>query len=401
MAKTYENDTLARRIIRITIFIELGLFILGGVLAITLRIYLGLLIWISSLLFLLAVLIWLYLRFNSFQIVKERNDVLSRKKKISDLIIAQDRKITETTQNTKKLKRSEQSEIDTHLKQIQDAYIHQGLKSHSIDEAKIPGVGPKNKEKLLTYRIRSAADVDSKILSIQSLGKAKAQAVLDWRNRVNTELNITKPQRIPEEQELLIHQKYEKLQEENFAAGQSYLEEKNKLEQELLALQPELLKYQSISPKSYFNHSLGKGGRVAVLAVILIVGIQLIMGFCTSVGTIVESIPTPTETPTLTPTPTYTYTSTITLTPTITLTSTITFTPTITSTPTITLTPTSTKKPTSTASLTLLPNVNVFPTQGSSGQTCCKHCGSDSQPCGNSCISLNKTCHQPPGCACP
>ena len=33
------------------------------------------------------------------------------------------------------------------------------------------------------------------------------------------------------------------------------------------------------------------------------------------------------------------------------------------------------------------------------GDGCCKHCN-NSQPCGNSCISFSKTCHQPPGCAC-
>jgi hypothetical protein len=31
--------------------------------------------------------------------------------------------------------------------------------------------------------------------------------------------------------------------------------------------------------------------------------------------------------------------------------------------------------------------------------TCCKRC-SEGKPCGDSCISLNYQCHQPPGCAC-
>ena len=31
--------------------------------------------------------------------------------------------------------------------------------------------------------------------------------------------------------------------------------------------------------------------------------------------------------------------------------------------------------------------------------TCCKHC-TKGQPCGNSCISANAKCKQPPGCAC-
>lgn len=31
---------------------------------------------------------------------------------------------------------------------------------------------------------------------------------------------------------------------------------------------------------------------------------------------------------------------------------------------------------------------------------CCKHCGSDSQPCGDTCIALDKTCRTSDGCAC-
>jgi hypothetical protein len=33
--------------------------------------------------------------------------------------------------------------------------------------------------------------------------------------------------------------------------------------------------------------------------------------------------------------------------------------------------------------------------------SCCKHCGGNSQPCGDSCISNKYTCHKAPGCACP
>jgi hypothetical protein len=37
----------------------------------------------------------------------------------------------------------------------------------------------------------------------------------------------------------------------------------------------------------------------------------------------------------------------------------------------------------------------------SGGQTnCCKVCGPDSQACGDSCISRDKTCHKTGGCAC-
>jgi hypothetical protein len=394
MNNNFENDHLARRIIRITIFIELGAFVIGGFLAIALKIYFGLLIWIASLLYLISVLIWLYLRYSSYPKVKERNVILGKRDNLKKVIKVNERKIQETHQTTGKLIRSENNEIESNLKQIQTIYIHQGLLSNLIIDAKIPGVGPKNKERLNYYGIRTAADVSPKIVSIQGLGKVKAQAVIDWKNRIYKELNINKPQRLPEDQEKSIHEKYEKLQSENFAAEQSYLEEKNKIELELLALKPEIDKFESVSPRAYYVQSLGKGGTIAILTLILIIGIQIIMGFCTSVGAIVEAIPTPTSTPTMTCTPPNT------LTPTITLTSTITLTRTITETPTITLTRTKTKIPTKTQSFTLVPNSFVNLTQSSPGQTCCKYCGSDSQPCGDSCISLNKTCHKAPGCAC-
>jgi hypothetical protein len=41
------------------------------------------------------------------------------------------------------------------------------------------------------------------------------------------------------------------------------------------------------------------------------------------------------------------------------------------------------------------------PPAPTSGGGCCRYCDpAKSKPCGDSCISLSKTCHQPPGCAC-
>jgi hypothetical protein len=50
----------------------------------------------------------------------------------------------------------------------------------------------------------------------------------------------------------------------------------------------------------------------------------------------------------------------------------------------------------------ILPTQDYPPIQSTqpSGGYCCKVCGANSQPCGDSCISLSYTCHQPPGCAC-
>lgn len=37
---------------------------------------------------------------------------------------------------------------------------------------------------------------------------------------------------------------------------------------------------------------------------------------------------------------------------------------------------------------------------GNDGGLCCMMCGAKSKPCGDGCISLDKMCHQDPGCAC-
>ena len=41
----------------------------------------------------------------------------------------------------------------------------------------------------------------------------------------------------------------------------------------------------------------------------------------------------------------------------------------------------------------------ILPTVAPPARVCCKICRTG-KACGNSCISANKTCHQPPGCAC-
>jgi hypothetical protein len=46
------------------------------------------------------------------------------------------------------------------------------------------------------------------------------------------------------------------------------------------------------------------------------------------------------------------------------------------------------------------PTYNYYDTENySGGSTCCKYC-TTGKPCGDSCISVNKTCNVGPGCAC-
>jgi len=65
----------------------------------------------------------------------------------------------------------------------------------------------------------------------------------------------------------------------------------------------------------------------------------------------------------------------------------------------VTWTPAPTLRPLSTATQVIVIAPTAPPAGG--GGACCKHCGTTSKPCGDTCISLKFTCNTPPGCACP
>jgi hypothetical protein len=73
-----------------------------------------------------------------------------------------------------------------------------------------------------------------------------------------------------------------------------------------------------------------------------------------------------------------------------------------TDTPTLSPVPTDTPLPTDTPYIapTQPPAVQPPPEAPPPSSGCCKHCGPNSQPCGDSCISLKYTCHKGQGCAC-
>lgn len=68
--------------------------------------------------------------------------------------------------------------------------------------------------------------------------------------------------------------------------------------------------------------------------------------------------------------------------------------------PTIAFTKLPTSTSTSLVAITPTTFVVTQPTQPPSGGYCCRICGANSQPCGDTCISLKYTCSKPPGCAC-
>lgn len=100
------------------------------------------------------------------------NHLFNRIKDDARLIISQ----------IQKLAAEEQKRIGDLASKVQQAQLTRFLESHSIETAKIKGLGTARKLTLRSYGIETAFDVDrSRIERIYGFGPAKAQALVAWR----------------------------------------------------------------------------------------------------------------------------------------------------------------------------------------------------------------------------
>jgi hypothetical protein len=421
----FKNDLLARRVIRFLLLFQLLALVIGVILTLTRISNIALVIAVLTLFILLGVILWLYIRYRAYPIVQEKRKLSQQVSSLQAQIIAHTNNIQLTVQKREQLLRAEAEEMAAALQALQTSHIQSGLSNTHLSDANIPGIGPKLKERLASHGFTNAATINVHVSNIEGFGQAKSQAVLSWRNQVLTHFNSTKPTSLSLEASDVIKKKYIVHHENNDSQRKKLQESKSDLEKKLADLQPHLKPLAFVTFPKYLWNVLAPEGVVAGITGFVLIITQLSLGATTTIGAIINSLPTATYTPTITFTPTITltftstFTPTITFTPSITNTPTITFTPSITNTPTITFTPTRTPKPTFTPTKTRVPTFTIIiwptspyptntrvlyqasPTSGGGGGACCKHCGSTSQPCGNSCISNKYTCHTAPGCACP
>jgi len=285
-----------------------------------------------------------------------------------------------------KTKAEEAAEIQSAFRLLQERYFSESLRRTLVSEAKIDGVGPKMKQRLVSSGIASAADVGyARVRSVQGFGDAKAGSVANWRVSVEHQLRANAPKSLPAAVEEAIRTKHRKTmgliqEEERKARGElasdlaairadaaqkhsgndeAEARARDQLQKhgaELKELAQQLSAYSAVtfgryvqmavdSPTAASGRKIGLQGIVAlaILAGGALCQTTVALG---SAGTmIIAAIPTATPTPTQTPTATRTSTPTWTSTPTPTLTPTVTPTPTITPTPTETSTPTITPTP--------------------------------------------------------
>jgi micrococcal nuclease len=219
-------------------------------------------------------------------------------------------------------------------------------------------VGPKLKEIMKNNGITSAADIGIHLQNLEGFGSAKVHTLLNWKESILSQLDTTKPDKLPEAQSFEIQHKYQRERDHLVKTRESHQLKQTELGLELENVNKNLNYLQDITFIDYLSTNLLAGvknqflinAKTVVLLSVLGSGalIHGALSIFSASSLIIASIPTqtPTNTPTHTLIPSYTYT--LSPTPTITLTPTPTNTPTITATPTTTITPTITPTPTQT-----------------------------------------------------
>jgi len=320
----FENDHFARKVMKYFLLLQIIAIILVFAL-IAFHLYsLALGISFTTLLIFIAIFLWLYLRYQSKPIVKEKSDLQRRVFHLQKNIREEANAIRGTKRRREGLLQDEQKENDASLINLQRDYIKQGLSSSQIKDAVIAGVGPKLKERLVTYRIFTAADISNKITDIPGFGEAKRLALLGWQAAIYAQLDRTKPAKLPNEQLENIQRKYQSLQEQNDSNEKKAEEKHQKLENDLDSLKPRLEQLAPITFSAYCGGTLASRGYVAALVAFILVATQTVSGVSAATSAMIASIPSATATPTVIRTPTNTFTPSITSTSSITLTPTIT-----------------------------------------------------------------------------
>jgi hypothetical protein len=81
---------------------------------------------------------------------------------------------------------AETAELTTALATQQAQYVRSYLQRFIIDNAKVPGIGPGYKTRLLMAGILSAADIDHRIYGVKGIGSTRSSALIAWHQSLRT-----------------------------------------------------------------------------------------------------------------------------------------------------------------------------------------------------------------------
>jgi len=191
-----------------------------------------------SFLLLIAIAIFLYLKYRNIPVVQEKaifveqkKEIEDEKKQIEDSISKCDRirnriskeeikqlhqreaqhnnLLSDVKRNREQFKQKEIREIAGELEDLQQKFIIRGLKDTKILDENIPRFGKLRKEKLVANGIVTAYDITfDRVSSIFGFGKSRANSLVAWRESVESQLDARKPEKLPSYREERIREYY-------------------------------------------------------------------------------------------------------------------------------------------------------------------------------------------------
>ncbi|HXQ39403.1 MAG TPA: hypothetical protein VN843_35715 [Anaerolineales bacterium] len=335
----FENDTASRKVTRFLLVIQITA--VGVVIALILSHYYSIALGLSCITFFVfaGMGLWLYLHYQKLPLVQEKSQLQKRALDLGNKIGREANILQAAIRKRTVLFEDQQDEINVVLQILQQTYIKNGLEGSFIKDARIPGLGPKLKERLVEHRILTAEQIkDEKLSRIPGIGESKRQALFSWKNTLRAGFESTMPTSLTDEQAEAVRKRYQALHRENDIAERNAQARKRDLTNELNTIRPRLQQLASITFIAYFSRSLDSRRSVGMLLALLLIGAQFVSSV-SAASSFIASMSTATVTSTNISAPTSTPIPTLTNTPTATTIPTQTSTPTLTSTALATVTP--------------------------------------------------------------
>jgi len=243
-----------------------------------------------------AVLGWLYYRYQSHPLVRKKNELMRQSSALSAKIKTEEAKIKYAEQQRDDLAIAQQTEISETLQILQNQHIEAGLQAASIADKQILGIGPKFKETLASHRILTAADVSKDALSeVEEFGEIKKQTMIIWRRLVEAQVNRAKPTTLPSETLNRILERYQQSRNANDEMERQASNTRSSLLEELQKLALELEKIPEITFINYLSQIFSEQKRTseAFAAIFIVIQVFLVMGTFAGMSISSEASSTP------------------------------------------------------------------------------------------------------------
>jgi hypothetical protein len=141
-------------------------------------------------------------------IAQRRRDIsTSETNKLNSLQGTLGNQVSELDRKISGLKQQEVNEANSALNTLQSAHVKNHLRSHSVMNSWIPGIGETYKSRLHYSGFQTAADIDNSVLRVNGIGATRKASLILWRQGLEHEARMSAPN-LSSQERLAIENKY-------------------------------------------------------------------------------------------------------------------------------------------------------------------------------------------------